>query len=91
VRFVRATAVMLTKLRLEAAVGGNEVSNPFMVAEVYVRHGASWMLEAMSFTRHELRSELGPPRARQTSYSDPLTKYIVRTTSHKKDYVNYLK
>jgi hypothetical protein len=51
VRFIGATAVVLTKLRLDAVVGGNEVSNPFMVTEVYVRPGASWMLGAMSFTR----------------------------------------
>jgi hypothetical protein len=51
VRFIGATAVVLSKLRLDAVVVGNEVSNPFMVTEVYVRQGASWMLAAMSFTR----------------------------------------
>lgn len=51
VRFIGATAVVLSRLRLDAVVGGNEVSNPFMVTEVYVRQGASWMLGAMSFTR----------------------------------------
>jgi len=51
VRFIGATAILLSKIRLDAVVGGNEVSNPFTVTEVYVRHGASWMLGAMSFTR----------------------------------------
>ena len=51
VRFIGATAILISKLRLDAVVGGNEVSNPFTVTEVYVRHGASWMLAAMSFTR----------------------------------------
>jgi hypothetical protein len=51
VRFIGATAVVLSKLQLDAVVGGKEVSNPFMVTEVYVRQGASWMLGAMSFTR----------------------------------------
>jgi hypothetical protein len=50
-RFIGATAIVLSKIRLDAVVGGNEVSNPFMVTEVYVRHGASWKLGAMSFTR----------------------------------------
>lgn len=51
VRFVGATAILLGKIRLDAVVGGNEVSNPFTVTEVYVRRGASWTLGAMSFTR----------------------------------------
>jgi hypothetical protein len=51
VRFVGATAILLGKLRLDAVVGGNEVSNPFTVTEVYVRRGGSWALGAMSFTR----------------------------------------
>ena len=51
VRFIGATAIVLSKIRLDAVVGGNEVSNPFTVTEVYVRQGASWTLGAMSFTR----------------------------------------
>ena len=51
VRFIGTTAIVLSKIRLDAIVGGNEVTNPFMVTEVYVRHDASWMLGAMSFTR----------------------------------------
>jgi Domain of unknown function (DUF4440) len=45
------TAIVYSRLRLIAVVGGNEVSNPFAVTETYVRHGNSWQLAAMSFTR----------------------------------------
>jgi hypothetical protein len=32
-------------------VGGNEVTNPFVVTEVYVDYGGGWALASMSFTR----------------------------------------
>ena len=51
VRFIGETAIVLSRLQLDAVVGGNEVSNPFTVTEVYVRQGSSWTLGAMSFTR----------------------------------------
>jgi hypothetical protein len=51
VRFIDTTAILLSKIRLDAIVGGNEVTHPFMVTEVYVRQDASWRLGAMSFTR----------------------------------------
>ena len=51
VRFVGATAVLLNRIRLVAVVGGNEVINPFVVTEVYVRQGGAWMLASLSFTR----------------------------------------
>ena len=31
--------------------GGNEVINPFVVTEVYVRRGGAWTLASLSFTR----------------------------------------
>ena len=34
-----------------AVVGGNGVTNPFMVTEVYVQQGAAWKLGSLSFTR----------------------------------------
>jgi hypothetical protein len=37
VRFIGATAILLNKIRLVAVVGGNEVTNPFVVTEVYVQ------------------------------------------------------
>lgn len=51
VRFVGSTAIVLNRLRLVAVVGGNEVVNPFVVTEVYVRVGDAWKLGSMSFTR----------------------------------------
>lgn len=50
-RIVDATAIVLARIRLDAVVGGNEVSNPFFVTEVYVRQGGVWRLGALSFTR----------------------------------------
>ena len=51
VEFIDNTAIVLTKMRLDAVVGGNKVSNPFVVTEVYVREGDNWKLGSMSFTR----------------------------------------
>ena len=50
-RFIGSTAIVLNRIRLVAVVGGNEVTNPFMVTEVYMRQGDSWKLGALSFTR----------------------------------------
>lgn len=51
VRFIGETAIVLNRIRLDAVVGGNEVSNPFVVTEVYVKQDASWTLASLSFTR----------------------------------------
>ena len=51
VRFIGTTAILLNKIRLVAVVGGNEVTNPFVVTEVYVQQSATWMLASLSFTR----------------------------------------
>jgi hypothetical protein len=53
VRFIGATttAILLNKIRLVAVVGGNEVTNPFVVTEVYVQQGDTWTLASLSFTR----------------------------------------
>ena len=45
------TAILLNKVRLVAVVGGNEVTNPFVVTEVYVQQGGAWTLASLSFTR----------------------------------------
>jgi ketosteroid isomerase-like protein len=50
VRFIGDTAILLNRLQLTAVVGGNEVTNPFVVTEVYVRDG-DWKLASLSFTR----------------------------------------
>jgi ketosteroid isomerase-like protein len=51
VRFAGNTAIVLSRLRLVAVVGGSEVTNPFVVTEVYVRESDRWKLGSMSFTR----------------------------------------
>ena len=51
VRFIGSTAILLNKIRLVAVVGGNEVTNPFVVTEVYAQQGTEWHLGSMSFTR----------------------------------------
>lgn len=51
VRFIGTTAILLNKIRLVAVVGGNEVTNPFVVTEVYVQQGGAWKLGSLSFTR----------------------------------------
>jgi hypothetical protein len=51
VRFIGTTAIVLNRIRLDAVVGGNEVTNPFVVTEVYVQQGGSWRLGSLSFTR----------------------------------------
>jgi hypothetical protein len=51
VRFFGSTAIVLTKMNLLAVVGGHEVTNPFMVTEVYVQQGGVRKLASLSFTR----------------------------------------
>lgn len=50
-RIIDSTAIVLSRIRLDAVVGGNEVSNPFAVTEVYVRQNGAWKLASLSFTR----------------------------------------
>jgi len=51
VNIIDNTAILLNRLDLLAEVGGNEVTNPFEVTEVYVKQDGSWKLAALSFTR----------------------------------------
>ncbi|NWG08100.1 MAG: nuclear transport factor 2 family protein [Chloroflexi bacterium] len=51
VNIIGTTAVLLNRITLLAVVGGNEVTNPFMVTEVYVQPEAGWKLASLSFTR----------------------------------------
>ena len=50
-RIIGTTAIVLNRIRLLAVVGGNEVTNPFVVTEVYVRQDDAWKLASLSFTR----------------------------------------
>lgn len=51
VNIIGTTAILLNRITLLAVVGGNEVTNPFVVTEVYVQQDGSWKLADMSFTR----------------------------------------
>jgi hypothetical protein len=51
VRVIGTTAILLNRIRLVAVVGGNEVTNPFVVTEVYVKQRGTWKLASLSFTR----------------------------------------
>ena len=51
VKLIGATAILLNRITLLAVVGGNEVTNPFVVTEVYVQQEDSWKLASLSFTR----------------------------------------
>lgn len=44
------TAILLTEIDLVAVVGGNEVVNPFMVTEVYIKEDATWKMGSLSFS-----------------------------------------
>ncbi|MGZ3937479.1 MAG: nuclear transport factor 2 family protein [Flavisolibacter sp.] len=48
------TAILLNDIDLEAVVGGNTVTNPFMVTEVYVKEGSKWKMGSLTFS-HLLR------------------------------------
>lgn len=51
VNIIDSTAILLNRITLLAVVGGNEVTNPFEVTEVYVHQDGSWKLASLSFTR----------------------------------------
>jgi hypothetical protein len=45
------TAILLNDIDLIAVVGGNEVINPFMVTEVYVKTKGKWKMASLTFSR----------------------------------------
>src|SRR5690606_38997081 len=51
VNIIDNTAILLNRIDLLAEVGGTEVTNPFMVTEVYVLVNGQWSLANLSFTR----------------------------------------
>ena len=50
-RIIGTTAIVLSRIRLLAVVGGNEVTNPFMVTELYLQQSGAWKLVQLSFSR----------------------------------------
>lgn len=51
VKIIEKTAILLNRITLLAVVGGNEVTNPFMVTEVYIKQGSAWKMGSLSFTK----------------------------------------
>lgn len=51
VKIIDNTAILLNRITLLAVVGGNEVTNPFIVTEVYVKESGKWKMGSLSFTR----------------------------------------
>jgi len=45
------TVLLWNRITLLAVVGGNEVTNPFMVTEVYVKENDSWKLADLTFSK----------------------------------------
>jgi hypothetical protein len=50
VNIIDNTAILLNRITLIAVVGGNEVSNPFMVTEVYIKQNGAWKMGSLSFS-----------------------------------------
>jgi Ni/Co efflux regulator RcnB len=51
VNIIGNTAILLNRITLLAVVGGNEVTNPFIVTEVYIKDSNGWKLGSLSFTK----------------------------------------
>ena len=45
------TAILLNDIDLEAVVGGNTVTNPFMVTEVYIKEDGKWKMGSLTFSK----------------------------------------
>ena len=50
VRIFGNTAVLLNDIDLLAVVGGNEVTNAFMVNEVYIKENGKWKMAQLTFS-----------------------------------------
>jgi len=44
------TAILLNDIDLQAVVGGNEVTNAFMVTEVYIKENGKWRMGSLTFS-----------------------------------------
>jgi 4-carboxymuconolactone decarboxylase len=51
VNIIGNTAILLNNITLLAVVGGNEVTNAFIVTEVYIKINGKWLLGSLSFTK----------------------------------------
>jgi hypothetical protein len=55
------TAILLNDIDLVAVVGGREVTNPFMVTEVYLKENGKWIMGSLtcSHLRHPVKLNTG--------------------------------
>lgn len=51
VNIIDNTAILLNDIDLVAVVGGNTVTNPFMVTEVYVKENGKWKMGSLTFSK----------------------------------------
>lgn len=51
VNIIGNTAILLNDIDLLAVVGGNEVINPFMVTEVYIKEDGKWKMGSLTFSK----------------------------------------
>jgi len=51
VNIIGNTAILLNDIDLLAVVGGNEVINPFMVTEVYIKENGKWRMGSLTFSK----------------------------------------
>jgi hypothetical protein len=51
VNIIGNTAILLNDIDLVAVVGSNEVTNPFMVTEVYIKEKGKWKMGSLTFSR----------------------------------------
>ena len=51
VNIIGNTAILLNDIDLVAVVGGNEVVNPFMVTEVYIKENGKWIMGSLTFSK----------------------------------------
>ena len=51
VNIIDNTAILLNDIDLLAVVGGNEVINPFMVTEVYIKENGKWKMGSLTFSK----------------------------------------
>lgn len=51
VNIIGNTAILLNDIDLLAVVGGNDVINPFMVTEVYIKENGKWKMGSLTFSK----------------------------------------
>mgnify|MGYP003417128698 CR=1 FL=1 len=51
VNIIGNTAILLNDIDLLAVVGVNEVINPFMVTEVYIKENGKWTMGSLTFSK----------------------------------------